>query len=95
MLKKVLTVLSNKDQKTFTFDQLDKLMQNIGKSQFSYDVFKAAYDMDPQVKAMVKNFDKNKLTFKSDEMDDIPQAAKEPSADQTVSSMAKRATDLG
>ena len=70
-------------------------MQNIGKSQFSYDVFKAAYDMDPQVKAMVKNFDKNKLTFKSDEMDDIPQNAKEPSADQTVSSMAKRATDLG
>jgi len=70
-------------------------MQNIGKSQFSYDVFKAAYDMDPQVKAMVKNFDKNKLTFKSDEMDDIPQDAKEPSADQTVSSMAKRATDLG
>ena len=95
MLKKVLTVLSNKDQKTFTFDQLDKLMQNIGKSQFSYDVFKAAYDGDPQVKAMVKNFDKNKLTFKSDEMDDIPQDAKEPSADQTVSSMAKRATDLG
>ena len=86
MLKKVLTVLSNKDQKTFTFDQLDQLMQNVGKSQFSYDVF---------LQALVKNFDKNKLTFKSSEMDDIPQDAKEPSSDQTVSSMAKRATNLG
>ena len=56
MLKKVLTVLSNKDQKTFTFDQLDQLMQNVGKSQFSYDVFKAAYAGDPQVKALIKNF---------------------------------------
>lgn len=70
-------------------------MQNVGKTQFSYDVFKTAYDTDPTVKAMVKNFDKNKLTFKSDEMDDIPQDAKEPSSDQTVSSMAKRATNLG
>ena len=95
MLKKVLTVLSNKDQKTYTFDQLDMLMQNVGKAQFSYDVFKNAYDTDPIVKSLIKNFDKQKLTFKSDEMDDVPQDAKEPSADQTVSSMAKRATDLG
>jgi|TARA_B100001094_G_scaffold285029_1_gene298900 predicted RNA-binding protein associated with RNAse of E/G family len=95
VLKKVLTVLSNKDQKTFTFDQLDQLMQNVGKSQFSYDVFKTAYDTDPAVQALIKNFDKEKLTFKSDAMDNIPQDAKEPSADKTVSSMAKRATDLG
>ena len=70
-------------------------MQNVGKSQFGYDVFLQAYNTDPIVKAMVKNFDKNKLTFKSSEMDDIPQDAKEPSSDQTVSSMAKRATNLG
>jgi hypothetical protein len=95
VLKKVLTVLSNKDQKTFKFDQLDQLMQNVGKTQFSYDVFLSAYNGDPIVKAMIKNFDKEKLTFKSSEMDDIPQDAKEPGSDQTVSSMAKRATDLG
>ena len=70
-------------------------MQNVGKTQFSYDVFKTAYDTDPTVQAMIKNFDKNKLTFKSSEMDDIPQDSKEPSSDQTVSSMAKRATNLG
>ena len=70
-------------------------MQNVGKAQFSYDVFKAAYDADPYVQSLIKNFDKEALTFKSDEMDDIPQDAKDPSKDKTVSSMAKRATDLG
>jgi hypothetical protein len=95
VLKKVLSVLSNKDQKTFTFDQLDSLMQNVGKIQFSYDVFKAAYDSDAYVQGLVKNFDKEKITFKSDSMDDIPQDAKDPSKSNTVSSMAKRATDLG
>lgn len=70
-------------------------MQNVGKTQFSYDVFLAAYNGDPYVKGLIKNFDKEKLTFKDSEMDDIPQDAKDPSADNTVSSMAKRATDLG
>ena len=70
-------------------------MQNVGKSQFSYDVFLQAYNGDPAVKELIKNFDKEKITFKSSEMDDIPQDAKEPKADQTVSSMAKRATNLG
>lgn len=70
-------------------------MQNVGKSQFNYDVFLQAYNGDPAVKELIKNFDKEKITFKSSEMDDIPQDAKEPKADQTVSSMAKRATDLG
>ena len=70
-------------------------MQNVGKTQFSYDVFKAAYDGDPYVKGLIKNFDKEKLTSQDPEMDDIPQDAKDPKADNTVSSMAKRATDLG
>ena len=70
-------------------------MQNVGKSQFSYDVFLQAYNGDPAVKELIKNFDKEKITFKSSEMDDIPQDAKDPSKSNTVSSMAKRATDLG
>ena len=41
-------------------------MQNVGKIQFSYDVFKAAYDSDAYVQGLVKNFDKEKITFKSD-----------------------------
>jgi len=69
-------------------------MANIGNVQFSYDLLKQAYDTDPAVKKLIKNFDKNKVTLSSgDAVDDLPQV--EPSNDQTVSSMAKRATDLG
>lgn len=69
-------------------------MSNIGNIQFSYDLLKQAYDTDPAVKKLIKNFDQNKVTLSSgNAVDDLPQV--EPSNDQTVSSMAKRATDLG
>jgi cell division protein FtsX len=69
-------------------------MSNIGNVQFSYDLLKQAYDTDPAVKKLIKNFDQNKVTLSSgNAVDDLPQV--EPSNDQTVSSMAKRATDLG
>jgi len=57
-------------------------------------LLKQAYDTDPAVKKLIKNFDQNKVTLASDNaVDNLPQV--EPSNDQTVSSMAKRATDLG
>lgn len=69
-------------------------MANIGNVQFSYEILKQAYDTDPQVKELIKNFDDQKVTLASDDaVDDLP--ATEPSNDQTVSQMAKRATDLG
>jgi hypothetical protein len=75
--------------------KLDKYMQNQGRGQFTFDVFKAAYDSDPRLQELVKNFDEQKIEFKTSEMDDIPQNAKQPSNDQTVSQMAKRATKIG
>lgn len=72
--------------------KLDKYMQNQGQGQFTFDVFKAAYDADPKLQELVTNFDDTKIEFKSSEADDLP--ASEPSTDNTVSNMAKRATDL-
>jgi|TARA_B100000424_G_C22941704_1_gene501159 hypothetical protein len=69
-------------------------MQNTGRNQFSYEVFKQAYDENPRIQNLVKNFDKDKIELKSSETDDIPTDSKKPSSDNTVSSMAKRATDL-
>jgi hypothetical protein len=93
-LKKVLTVLSHKDQKDFTIDELDKLMSNIGNVQFSYDLLKQAYDSDPAIKKLIKNFDQDKVTLATgDAVDDLPAA--DADTDQTVSKMAQRATDLG
>lgn len=68
-------------------------MQNSGRGQFNYDVFKAAYDADPKIKKIVTNFDQNQIEFKKSEMDDLPNGnQKDP---QAVSKMAKRAVDLG
>lgn len=67
----------------------------MGRGMFNYEVFKAAYDSDPKIQEIVTNFDKNQIEIKQDEMDDIPDSATEPNVDNTVSNMAKNATDLG
>jgi hypothetical protein len=67
-------------------------MQNTGNQQFTYDSFKAAYDSDPKIKDIVKDFDQNTVTLKTSELDDI-----NPSKGQSknkISQMAKRAVDL-
>jgi|TARA_B110000503_G_scaffold77595_1_gene119513 hypothetical protein len=75
---------------------LNKLMQNVGSEQFDFGTFKTAYDTDPRVKAMVKNFDKVGIEAKTQNElqggDDLPQG---PSKGSTVKQMAKSATDLG
>ena len=69
-------------------------MQNQGRGQFTYDVFKAAYDSDPRLQTLVTNFDQNTIELKSDEMDDVPADNTDAGGD-SIGTMAKRATDLG
>ena len=72
------------------------MMQNIGKGQFNYDVFKAAYDTDPKLQALVTNFDKNQIELKQDETDDVEGLPGNPGAPgDPVGQMAKNATDVG
>jgi len=73
---------------------LNKIMQNMGGEAFSYQSFKTAYDTDPRVKEMVKNFSEAGIDLKTKE--DADNAAT-TSADggNTVSQMAKSATNLG
>lgn len=68
-------------------------MQNMGRGQFTYDVFKAAYDADPRLQELVTNFDQKKIELKSDETDDLS-PTKSTGGDK-VAQMAKQATDLG
>jgi hypothetical protein len=67
-------------------------MQNVNNQQFTFDTFKAAYDSDPKVQDIVKNFDRNKIELKTSSADDI--SPKEPRSKNKVSQMAKRAVDL-
>ena len=77
----------------FSFDQLDSYMQNMGEKAFNYDTFKTAYDTDLRIQEIVKNFNKDMIDLKDEEMDDV-KVKKNRSAD-TVNTMAKRATKVG
>jgi hypothetical protein len=68
-------------------------MQNMGKGNFTFDSFKAAYDSDPRLKTIVTNFDKDKIELKSSETDDLP-AVNPKTGTDTVNAMAKNAVDL-
>lgn len=69
-------------------------MQNVGGEQFDYGTFKAAYDTDPRVKTMVKDFNEKGVTPKTaNEPEETPQA--EPAGGDKVAAMAKSATNLG
>ena len=71
-------------------------MQNGGAPQFDFGTFKAAYDTDPRVKAMIKNFDKLGIEPKTKNMLDNPKMGDTGDAGgDSVGAMAKRATDVG
>lgn len=67
-------------------------MQNQGRGQFTYDVFKAAFDSDSRLQELVSDFNENMIKLKNDETDDIETPG--ASSGDTVSSMAKSAVDL-
>ena len=73
--------------------KLDKYMRNQGKGNFDFDSFKAMYDADPKIQALVTNFDQEKIEFKNSEMDDLNTPA--GATGDTVGNMAKSATDVG
>jgi hypothetical protein len=68
------------------------MMKNMGNEQFDYRTFKAAYDSDPRIKSMIKNFDQKSVTLKTDTDADIDAPQQDVANDSAVSQMAKRAT---
>jgi|TARA_R110001606_G_scaffold261476_2_gene409859 hypothetical protein len=75
---------------------LNKLMQNVGGEAFDYGTFKAAYDTDERIKAMIQNFSERGIEPKTKEQSkavDTPQG--DTSGNNSVAKMAKSATDIG
>ena len=69
-------------------------MQNVGSEEFHYDSFKAAYDTDPRIKALISNFSERGIEPKTKKTpSDIPQGDRS-GAGASVGAMAKRATKL-
>lgn len=78
--------------------KLDKYMRNQGKGNFDFEGFKAMYDADPKIQALVTNFDKEKIEFKQSEVDDIAGAVPGndgPKADLGKKMASKAAADIG
>ena len=80
-----------KQASEFSFDALNNLMKNAGREQFDYRTFKAAYDSDERLKSMIKNFNQDGITLKTD-TDADSQAPQPDLGNKAVSQMAKRAT---
>ena len=74
-------------------DKMTNLMKKQQRGQFNFDVFKLAYDADPKLQELVKNFDQEQIELKQSETDDLP-TQKDTANPDAVSDMAKRATDL-
>lgn len=83
-----------KQASEFSFDDLNRLMKNVGREQFDYRTFKAAYDSDPRLKSMIKNFNQDGVTLKTDTDADTT-APQQDLGNTKVSQMAKRATKVG
>jgi len=72
-------------------NDLNDMLAGMGVEQFSYDTFAASYNLDPRMKKMIKNFNKDEIYFNQSPTDAIPQGG---DGGDTVGKMAKRATDL-
>lgn len=108
VLRQLISAADSKNEKLFLHFQkpkktdivsgaknldLNSIMINVGGEQFDYGTFKAAFDTDPRIKTMVKNFDQKGIEPKTkNAIDDQPQG--DTDGDK-VSQMAKSATDLG
>ena len=77
----------------FSIEKLDGYMQNIGEKSFTFDTFKAAYDTDTRIQELVTDFNKDTISLKDSEMDDV--SKKHNRSKNDVSTMAKRATKVG
>jgi hypothetical protein len=65
----------------------------MGDEGFTYDIFQQAYNSDPKIQNIVADFNKNSVKIKTGDENNL--SRKPTSGKNTVSAMAKRATDLG
>jgi len=73
---------------------LNKVMQNLGGEAFVYGTFKDAYDGDPRIKEMVKNFSGAGIQLKTKQ--DAGGAGVQTTDDGAgVAAAAQQATDVG
>ena len=73
---------------------INKIMQNVESEQFDYGTFVAAFETDPRVKTMVKNFNEKGVEVKTKNQSQPVTGGTGDEGSDTVAQMAKSATDL-
>lgn len=86
----LLKHLDERGVSKISFKQLDKLMSNMDANEYNYETFNQAYNNNPALKNIVDNYNGEEIVLKKDSKVDA-----KAKGDNTVSQMAKRATDLG
>jgi len=89
----VLNLLKDNGMVEFSLEQLNRYMLNMGDPQFDYETLKVAYDSDPRISDIIKDFTQDTIELKTSEVDDLN--PKSSTARTTVKQMAKKATNLG
>jgi len=74
---------------------INDIMKNLSMPQFTYDSFKAAYDVDPQIQELVDNFNEDGITINADSSSDDSVETDSTDTDYSVTQAAKAATDIG
>lgn len=69
-------------------------MRNYGMAQFDYEVFKSAYDNEPRLQELVNNFNQDEIDLSDKSASDELDPSDDGDDTSSVSTMAKRATDL-
>jgi hypothetical protein len=71
---------------------LNKIMQNVKGNQYNFNLFKNAYDTDLNLKSLIKNFDKDGITLKTDltKNDVSPVKKKKNSVDRLAQQAVKK-----
>lgn len=92
LLRNQIQTADNQEQSlNFSYEELSALMNDSGHGEYSYDTFKTMYDSNPQLQAIIGNFNADGITLnttmqpepKTIDVDQDPAAG--------VDAMAKRA----
>lgn len=91
MLRNLIATANSQQQPAYiNYIALNRIMQNVQADQYSFDAVKQAYDTDATFKSIIKNFDREGITLKTDVTTPSTIAAQAPKKG-TVDRMAQQA----
>jgi hypothetical protein len=91
VLRNLIATANSQQQPAYiNYVALNRIMQNVQADQYSFDAVKRAYDTDAAFKSIIKNFDREGITLKTDVTTPSTTAAQAPKKN-SVDRMAQQA----